>query len=185
MARAALREPIVEAALFVLAERGLDATSYELIALRAGVSKGAVQHHFPAKGALALALLERAAAELRALAKRACADGRGDGTGVGLDWRAALTSLGAAVRGCDAGRALGSLRVGARHDPALAEALARFEGEALDAIAGRIADEARVRGLRVGPDARALAALVAAALERGDARAVEGLGALLPFAFSV
>ncbi|WP_295699010.1 TetR/AcrR family transcriptional regulator [Lapillicoccus sp.] len=43
---------IARAALALASERGLDAVTFGLVAAEAGVSKGAVQHHFPARADL-------------------------------------------------------------------------------------------------------------------------------------
>jgi AcrR family transcriptional regulator len=53
------RERILEAALKVFAERGYDGASVTQICKHAGVSKGALYHHYPTKHAVFLALLEQ------------------------------------------------------------------------------------------------------------------------------
>ncbi len=58
------------AALDLMAERGFTATTYELIADRAGVSRGTVFNYFPYKESI---LLDHAAAELGELADRVAA----------------------------------------------------------------------------------------------------------------
>ena len=52
------RERILDAALRVFAERGYDGASVTQICDQAGVSKGALYHHYPTKQAVFLALLE-------------------------------------------------------------------------------------------------------------------------------
>lgn len=54
----ATREALLEAALDVLVEKGYAATSTIEVARRAGVSRGAQLHHFPAKHELLAAALE-------------------------------------------------------------------------------------------------------------------------------
>lgn len=53
------RERILEAALDLVFERGFSATSVDAILERSATSKGAFFHHFPSKGALGKALIER------------------------------------------------------------------------------------------------------------------------------
>lgn len=56
--RATTRAELLAAAERLIAERGFDAASLGDIAAAAGVSKGAIYHHFPSKGELLLALLD-------------------------------------------------------------------------------------------------------------------------------
>lgn len=57
--REATREAILNAAVALLAERGIAATTLADVATRAGVSKGALTHHFDAKDTLLDAVLDR------------------------------------------------------------------------------------------------------------------------------
>lgn len=52
------RRSILEAAAAVFGERGYDAASTNDIIARAGLTRGALYHHFPSKEAIAAALLE-------------------------------------------------------------------------------------------------------------------------------
>ncbi|MEU2423118.1 ScbR family autoregulator-binding transcription factor [Streptomyces sp. NPDC007851] len=52
------RRSILEAAAAVFGERGYDAASTNDILARAGLTRGALYHHFPSKEAIAAALLE-------------------------------------------------------------------------------------------------------------------------------
>ncbi|MFA5552410.1 MAG: TetR/AcrR family transcriptional regulator [Trueperaceae bacterium] len=61
------RERIMQAALELMTERGFTAATYELIADRAGVSRGTVFNYFPYKESI---LLDYAADELGLLAQR-------------------------------------------------------------------------------------------------------------------
>jgi TetR/AcrR family transcriptional regulator, transcriptional repressor of bet genes len=62
MARPALisREDLADAVVAIVVESGLDAVSIRTVASRAGVSPGAVQHHFASKDDLLLAAYGRA-----------------------------------------------------------------------------------------------------------------------------
>lgn len=59
------RERIVASALRTFAERGFSASSVQEVAERAGMSKQALLHHFPSKGALREAVYAHLAARLR------------------------------------------------------------------------------------------------------------------------
>ncbi|MGL5817052.1 MAG: TetR/AcrR family transcriptional regulator, partial [Phycicoccus sp.] len=50
---------IVDAVIDLVAERGMEGVSVRAVAGRAGVSIGAVQHHFPTKEAMLLAANDR------------------------------------------------------------------------------------------------------------------------------
>ncbi|ADP83029.1 TetR/AcrR family transcriptional regulator [Pseudofrankia inefficax] len=58
------REKVVAAALDLFAERGVSATSLQMIADRLGVTKAAVYYHFKAKRDIVLAVVRPALAEL-------------------------------------------------------------------------------------------------------------------------
>ena len=53
------REGLLRAAVDVLAEQGWAAATVATVAARAGVSRGAAQHHFPTRESLVTATLER------------------------------------------------------------------------------------------------------------------------------
>jgi len=56
-----MRERLVLAAVACLAEQGYAATTTQLVTDRAGVSRGAILHHFPTKADLMVAVAEYAA----------------------------------------------------------------------------------------------------------------------------
>jgi TetR/AcrR family transcriptional regulator, regulator of biofilm formation and stress response len=61
-------DAILEATLTVIGERGLEAVTHRTVARQAGVSLGAISHHFPSRQVLLEATLERAGrAEVRRL----------------------------------------------------------------------------------------------------------------------
>jgi len=62
--REATRDALLAAAVALLSERGVAATTLADVAERAGVSKGALTHHFDAKDALLDAALERVGTSL-------------------------------------------------------------------------------------------------------------------------
>lgn len=59
----ATRARLLEAAITCLAEQGWTASTVTVVAERAGVSRGAAQHHFPTREALFTAALEHVAQE--------------------------------------------------------------------------------------------------------------------------
>ena len=59
-------ERLLDAVTSVLVEEGFEGVSVRKVAARAGVSIGAVQHHFPTKDAMLAAAMERASAEFTA-----------------------------------------------------------------------------------------------------------------------
>jgi len=63
---AGTRERVLDAAIALLDEEGFARTTTQRSAARAGVSVGAVQHHFPAKADVLAAVLERSALNLEA-----------------------------------------------------------------------------------------------------------------------
>lgn len=68
------RERILAAALELMNERGYAATTFDLIADRAGVSRGTVFNYFPYKEALLLAFAATELAELKERVKRSRAE---------------------------------------------------------------------------------------------------------------
>ncbi|RMI28709.1 TetR/AcrR family transcriptional regulator [Nocardia stercoris] len=67
---AAVRDAVLAAAVQVLTESGYAATSVRAVARRAGVSQGALQHHFRSKADLVAAALAHLAGELSTYAAR-------------------------------------------------------------------------------------------------------------------
>lgn len=64
------RQRLLEATVRCLAERGWAASTVSVIAHEAGISRGALQHHFPTREALVVAALEYMFQERRALVER-------------------------------------------------------------------------------------------------------------------
>lgn len=78
------RQHILDAALALIAERGVSATSVDEIAAAAGVAKGSVFYNFGSKDALVEALIAEGVARLTATLRAAAA---------GLEGRAAIEAL--------------------------------------------------------------------------------------------
>ncbi len=62
--RAATREALLSAAIEVITEQGYASTTTNLIAERAGVTRGALQYHFPARDDMVLAIVDHVMTEL-------------------------------------------------------------------------------------------------------------------------
>lgn len=94
------RERLIESTRELLWERGYVATSPKAIQARSGAGQGSMYHHFRGKRDVALAAIERNAADLRAAAE---ADLSGPGT-VAERIAGYLRRERAALRGCPVGR---------------------------------------------------------------------------------
>lgn len=84
-------EAVRDAVVAVIAEHGLEGTSVRRVATRAGVSIGAVQHHFPTKDAMLAAAMDRVEQLHRRRLEREVATLGDDGAAARL--RAAVRSL--------------------------------------------------------------------------------------------
>ncbi|MEO6987778.1 MAG: TetR/AcrR family transcriptional regulator [Aquihabitans sp.] len=71
------RSALLEAAVECLVELGWAGSTVAVVAERAGVSRGAAQHHFPTREALFVAAVEHVASERREALRGASADGEG------------------------------------------------------------------------------------------------------------
>src|SRR3989440_11066239 len=128
---AATRTALLEATVQCLVSQGFGGTTTTEVAHRAGVSPGALLHHFPAKADLLCAavghLFELRQAEFR----KAMAN-----LGPGTDRRAAGLELLWSMFSGPTFTAWLELWVAARSDPALAEAVVRVDREFLAASGG-------------------------------------------------
>ncbi|OXM60686.1 TetR/AcrR family transcriptional regulator [Amycolatopsis vastitatis] len=112
------RTALLDATIDSLVEVGYARTSVQEICARAGVSKGAVQHHFTAKAELMAAAVEHLTTKLRRRLAASLADLPGGGTGVA----AAIDLLWAGYSGT-LSTAVTELWVAARTDPELRAAI--------------------------------------------------------------
>ena len=155
------RERLIESTRELLWDRGYTGTSPKAIQERSGAGQGSMYHHFGGKQDLALAAIERNAADLVA---RADADLGGPGT---VPERIAryLRRERAALRGCPVGRLTMDPDVMADPD------LRRPVGDALAAVRDRLAavlDEGRGNGeLDPSVDPVATATALIAVLQGG------------------
>ncbi|WP_221585984.1 TetR/AcrR family transcriptional regulator [Microbacterium sp. G2-8] len=94
MADLAPRDHAMRAVLAVVADEGMEGLSVRRVGARAGLSIGAVQHHFPTKAAMVAAVMDIvvAAAEEQLDAAREEASPR-DGLGIAIDARVPASSV--------------------------------------------------------------------------------------------
>ncbi len=114
---ASTREKIINAVIAILVESGYSSLTNAQITLRAGISSGALMHHFPSRTDLLVACVETAYARLCAFRERQLS--RLD---PGLPRFRAIIDLAWATARIPEGVACNEVRIGARSDPDLASA---------------------------------------------------------------
>jgi TetR/AcrR family transcriptional repressor of nem operon len=155
------RDHLIESTRELLWERGYVGTSPRAIQQRAGAGQGSMYHHFAGKRALALAAIERSAAELLA-----AADAQLSGPGGAVDRVTAyLRREREVLKGCPIGRLTQDPDIVA--DPALRAPVeatfTRIRGRLAEVLdAGRAAGE-----LAPSLDTAAMAATIVAVLQGG------------------
>jgi TetR/AcrR family transcriptional repressor of lmrAB and yxaGH operons len=150
-----VRDRMVEGAMALLAQRGLDATSFSEVIAATGAPRGSLYHHFPSgKEQLVGAAVDRAGALLLAALER-CAGA--DVEGITLHflavWRTVLTRS-----NCESGCAVLAVTVATDSADLLAHATAVFH-----AWRERLVDLLRQGGLASKPARRFATLLVASA----------------------
>jgi len=113
---AAMRKRLIEAAIDCLNRLGYAATTLQVVTDAAGVSRGAVLHHFPNKVDLMLAVAEYAAEKQNRLVSRLLAN-----TVPGMDRYLAITMATWEAMTRPPAIALHEIMVGSRSDPELGE----------------------------------------------------------------
>ena len=155
---AATRRQILEATIQCLDQWGYGAVTNIKVADAAGVSRGAMMHHFPTRQALIVATVEFAyasqsvfrAAELAKLAS-------------GLDRFRRIMDLSFATQRMPEGMALNEIRIGSRSDPEIREAVTPMMSTISEDYVRMIAEVAKEAGLRPGRELRGLIGTVAMA----------------------
>ncbi|MFD9407625.1 TetR/AcrR family transcriptional regulator [Streptomyces sp. NPDC059989] len=154
-------ERLIESTRALLWERGYVATSPKAIQQRAGVGQGSMYHHFAGKPELALAAIDRTAAEMRAKAEAQFAAPGSAPERI----TAYLRREREVLKGCPVGRLTQDPDVMA--DPALRRPVVETFAWLRERLAGVLA-EGRDRGeLAAGLDPDATAAAVVAVLQGG------------------
>lgn len=113
---ASMRQRLVDAAIACLCRVGYAATTTQLVMDEAGVSRGAMLHHFPTKVDLVIAVAEYAAAAQNRHVRRRLADFQS-----GMDRYLALTEATWEVICEPPALALVEIMIASRSDPALRE----------------------------------------------------------------
>jgi AcrR family transcriptional regulator len=128
---AAMRKRLIEAAIDCLGRLGYGATTLQVVTDAAGVSRGAVLHHFPNKSDLMIAVAEYAAEKQNRHVRRFLAD-----TAPGMDRYLAITLATWDAMTKPPATALLEIMMGSRSDPelrgrfpAVIEALERYQRE--------------------------------------------------------
>lgn len=116
---AAMRQRLIDAAVTCLYDLGYAATTFQIVTARAGVSRGAILHHFPTKVDLMLAVAEYAAEYQNRVVRELLAD-----TSQGMTVYLALTRATWEVMVRPPAMALLEVMMASRAEPALAERLA-------------------------------------------------------------
>ncbi|WP_221364494.1 TetR/AcrR family transcriptional regulator [Sphingomonas jinjuensis] len=152
------RAKVIEAAIACLHRAGYSATTISTVADEAGVSRGAMTHHFPAKTDLMLAVVAAVFEEDGVLYGRTIAK---------MDpiaWLRALPETMWAVMSRPAGIAVMEIMLASRSDPSLAEPLRALQSRIDDQAHRWSRERIRAAGLEPLPDADALHELWVAAL---------------------
>ena len=155
---AATRRQILEATIKCLDQWGYGAVTNIKVADVAGVSRGAMMHHFPTRQALIIATIEFAYArqsEIRAaeLAK----------TPPGLDQFRLIMDLSYTTQRMPQGMALNEIRIGSRSDPEIREAVTPMMSAISEDYVRMVSAVARDAGLKSNREMRGLIGTVAMA----------------------
>lgn len=128
-----MRQRLIDAAITCLRRVGYAATTTQLVMEEAGVSRGAMLHHFPTKADLIIAVGEAAAQHQNRMVRRRLAE-----TPEGMDRYLALTRATWAAICEPPSLALIEIMIGSRSDPALnerfPEIVRRFEADQREGV---------------------------------------------------
>lgn len=126
------RAQLIEGAIAALCEHGYSRTTTALIAARAGLTTGALHHHFPTKEDLLVAVLDRLSADVAAQASDVFAfSGR-----IAGDTERAIRRLWT-VYGAPRYRAAWEIIIGTSKDPALRARVTRQREDSMRALIDR------------------------------------------------
>lgn len=139
----ATRAKLMDATIATLFELGYGATTTQVVAKVAGVSRGAMQHHFPTRQDLILATADEIIRRQRQVLDAARgADDQAESF-PDLRWQLAMQPLGIAQL---------EIMMGARSDPALSDGYAQFRAKLAGERQRLIADAAERSGTAVSSE---------------------------------
>jgi AcrR family transcriptional regulator len=156
---AATRKVILEATISCLHKQGYGAVTNHTVADLAGVSRGAMMHHFPTRQALLVATIEYAYAKLRIHRETFI-----DQLEAGLPRYRALIDLTWATAQMPEDVACNEIRMGSRSDPEIAAAITPIMIKVADDFGRYIGSVARQAGLEPDAELRGLTSTTAMAV---------------------
>jgi AcrR family transcriptional regulator len=175
-ARADVRDRVLDAAREVFGEVGYHGAALDVIAGRAGFSKGAVYSNFAGKDDLFLALVEQEIARIRdeiAAALEAVDVAGSSSGGLVRDLVVLAEGLLSLARSGRAQLVFAEFRAHAAGDPGLARLTAEVRSALVNATAEQLEQVVRARGLRLTIDARDAATVL---LSLSNGLALEQVG---------
>jgi AcrR family transcriptional regulator len=153
-----MRDRLIQAAIACLQRTGYSATTISTVAQEAGVSRGAMTHHFPAKTHLMLAVVEAVFEDDSHLYNETIA------AMDPADWLVALPETMWSVMSRPSGIAVMEIMLASRSEPELAEQLRGLQ-TTIDARAHQWSNERiRAAGFEPHPEAEAIHELYVAAV---------------------
>jgi AcrR family transcriptional regulator len=155
---AATRRQILEATVRCLDQWGYGAVTNLKVADAAGVSRGAMMHHFPTRQALIVGTIEFAYANQSAFRAAELAKAP-----AGLDRFRRIMDLSYTTQRMPEGMALNEIRIGSRSDPEIREAVTPMMSTISEDYVRMISDVAREAGLKSNREMRGLIGTVAMA----------------------
>ncbi len=155
---AATCKQILEATITCLHERGFGAVTNIRVAEAAGISRGAMMHHFPTRLSLLVATVEYAYEKLGQYRR-----GELEKLEPGLPRFRALIDLAWATARMPEGLAVNEVRMGSRSDPELAKAVTPMMSHIADDYGRFLGRHVRAAGLTPDKDLQGLSATVAMA----------------------
>ncbi len=152
---AATRQQILEATIRCLDARGYGAVTNITIAEEAGVSRGAMMHHFPTRQALIVATVEYAYKKLSAFRAEKLAMAE-----PGLARYRQILDLAITTQSMPEGMACNEIRIGSRSDPEIRAAVTPIMSQISDDYGRLVGKLAREAGLRTTRELQGVTAAV-------------------------
>lgn len=155
---AATRKQILEATILCLDEGGYGAVTNIKVADAAGVSRGAMMHHFPTRQALIIATVEYAHHKLNEYRAEQVAQ-----AAPGLPRYRCIMDLSLVTQRMPEGMALNEIRIGSRSDPEIREAVTPMMSHISEDYRRTVSRIAREAGLKPTRELHGLTGAVAMA----------------------